>query len=734
MYEKEGEESIWKIAFDDDYSYAGTSDDGVILRSSDRFHWEKYMSVEDDLVTALLSFNDYLFIGTSPNGKIYRKNKKNDDLKLDIVDNGEITGFCIFNGEVYAAKRSTPKIYKFSFVNESWSTFYEPCGSSINQMSSFSAKIWISLDYMNLLSYDGFKWKLEAFESENVSTHRRISKNVFSHVTYSFVDTKEIKTTEGMQKEDILDIFPYNRTIGINSFSRDGDSITLGGKNKGRVLNYQNGSLFSLFDTDEDSVQSIINLDVGVNLAAIGSYLYLVYCGDILNVEPPEVTEGENPNENKNIYIISPNGGENLVVGGEYEILWSSNKSVNDSVRLSLYKSGTEVLTISDNTANSGFLVWQIPITIDAGNDYKVYIEWLSASESPNEEDFDFSDSNFSILFSEVSIQEPEVVEASGNFPDVSKCRGVPVLRLPNNEKITYMTKDPAIGGVLFATSRGRILYSEDAFSNAIGSGERLVYANVRNGYGSSSDTSSSNFFYSLYKRLLETSSSKAVDKIKYKEETVVYPNEKISAFFLSPILKSEEDIGFWKSIFWSENKLEKTKIKICIRSGESENELLGKEWGTCFQSSEGESSPISRELNNLHLDGDLAQIKVVMETESDQENPSVTDLGLVYSSKRAQYFYTIKFSLERNSNINKGLITATVTEPLNTEVIFGYSDINSSNWEDYKIIDRDSFFDMENIDNVKIGAKMVSYDGSLPSIDEFSIIFSGDKLNGENR
>jgi hypothetical protein len=260
-------------------------------------------------------------------------------------------------------------------------------------------------------------------------------------------------------------------------------------------------------------------------------------------------------------------------------------------------------------------------------------------------------------------------------------------------------------------------------------SGDRTIYADVRNGYGISSETSLKSFFYALSKRVIEINSNKEIEKSKYFRNTSATPSERLKASFISDILKAEEDFGFWKKIIWSEQKPESTKITVCLRVSDNLSELMKKEWSICFNSLSNEPSPIERELNNINLKGKYAQIKVIMETSSDELQPIFSDINLVYSSKQSQYFFTVKFSLENESDINKGLLIGNISQPINTEVVFGYSEKNSSNWEDYKIINPNSFFDIDDIENIKVGIKMVSHDGSLPSVEEFSLIYSGEKL-----
>jgi hypothetical protein len=377
----------------------------MIIRSKDRYIWENYYQLDDDLVTAILISGSTLYAGTSPNGKLYRINLTTNVVTLDQSVNGAVVNILIYNSEVYAATSKPATIYKFDPVNVSWVVFYEPYGSSINQMSTFSNKIYVAMDAKNIVAYDGSNWSIEVSQPDNMATTRRVSKNVFSHVSYDFLDTKSIAVTDGMENEDILDIFPYNRLVGVGSFTVDGVTMTIGGKNFGRVFNYNGEKLSPIFETDTQGVQFLLNLDTGANLAAMDDKLYLVHCGDIsaaVAEVPEEVTE--DPNAGKTVVITSPNGGEILVIGQDTDITWSSTRGVNDAVKLALYQAGEEILVISERTINDGIFTWNVPISLSDGSDYQIYIEWLTAG-TPAEADTDLSDANFSILFTAPTVE-----------------------------------------------------------------------------------------------------------------------------------------------------------------------------------------------------------------------------------------------------------------------------------------------------------------------------------------
>ena len=99
--------------------------------------------------------------------------------------------------------------------------------------------------------------------------------------------------------------------------------------------------------------------------------------------------------------VVSPNGGENWVIGTTHSIKWSPHNH-NTDVRLELYKAGILNRTISVSTSNDGSKSWKIPSTQALGNDYKIKITNLS-----NMTDYDFSDANFAISGPSITVVIP---------------------------------------------------------------------------------------------------------------------------------------------------------------------------------------------------------------------------------------------------------------------------------------------------------------------------------------
>jgi hypothetical protein len=120
----------------------------------------------------------------------------------------------------------------------------------------------------------------------------------------------------------------------------------------------------------------------------------------------PETEEAATPATSP-VEIEYPNGGENVLIGGEVDLLWKSNNSVNDSVKIELYKEDEFLRTITASTPNTGVFSWTVPATLDIASDYKIRMEWLANEVNTANEDF--SDADFSMVDVFPSSSETEI-------------------------------------------------------------------------------------------------------------------------------------------------------------------------------------------------------------------------------------------------------------------------------------------------------------------------------------
>ena len=144
---------------------------------------------------------------------------------------------------------------------------------------------------------------------------------------------------------------------------------------------------------------AIGELDSGTYDYSLSHYLYDLTSGTNFstisnnNVSGSEGSSSVTPALQK-IEVVYPNGNETLIFNRSIDIKWKSTESVNDKIKIELYKSTELYETIVESTENTGIYKWTIPDTLDIASDYKIQITWVAPS--PNEYS-DLSNNYFTI-------------------------------------------------------------------------------------------------------------------------------------------------------------------------------------------------------------------------------------------------------------------------------------------------------------------------------------------------
>jgi hypothetical protein len=107
------------------------------------------------------------------------------------------------------------------------------------------------------------------------------------------------------------------------------------------------------------------------------------------------------------IVVEYPNGGENILLGSDVDVTWKSDKSVNDSVKIELYKAGVLEKNITSSTPNTGAYSWKVSSSFDEASDYKIKVSWLANETNTDNEDL--SNGNFSLVSEYPSSSENEI-------------------------------------------------------------------------------------------------------------------------------------------------------------------------------------------------------------------------------------------------------------------------------------------------------------------------------------
>ena len=166
-----------------------------------------------------------------------------------------------------------------------------------------------------------------------------------------------------------------------------------------RLSKVQDVSIWNrLLDTEEVSQFSTLGIDGNENdQSLVGNWIFNTVEGQILIDYSGNQNHGtiygatwvENDEENLNVEVIIPNGGEVWQMGETYDLSWDANLS---NTGIFLHKNEEMVLVIHGDVYTDTSFLWTVPTDLEPGDDYKIRIKNAAGPE------FDFSDNNFSII------------------------------------------------------------------------------------------------------------------------------------------------------------------------------------------------------------------------------------------------------------------------------------------------------------------------------------------------
>lgn len=303
------------------------------------------------------------------------------------------------------------------------------------------------------------------------------------------------------------------------------------------------------------------------------------------------------------------------------------------------------------------------------------------------------------------------------------------LLHLNGDQRITSLFVDDISGSIFIGLSDGRIIGANRSLLNSHATGNRSFSASIEDGYGFISQEAFKRVLYICRDAVLRAERTNEVSNIwkTIKPYSANETNEIVGVFTSRP-LWAGEDFIFWKDVFWDSNGGENTEATVQVRIASSSGELESKDW-LSFNVISGEQSA---SLDQSASIGAWIQMRVVLKSSTANFSHFINKVGISYRSKYALYFYTMKFSMDRGTNLDSGLLVANMDVPRNTEVKIGVTDTNSNEWNDYQIIDVDRAFklDKTETERMKVGFKIISHSpDSFAKIDEFAVMVGGEKM-----
>jgi hypothetical protein len=312
----------------------------------------------------------------------------------------------------------------------------------------------------------------------------------------------------------------------------------------------------------------------------------------------------------------------------------------------------------------------------------------------------------------------------------------IPILKLYNGAKVACLAYDQTRGAMFVGTTDGRIIRVDAIASTGYLTGDRSVYAQAVDGFGNLSAINWSNIFYGLRNKILAVSEAKTpLIWRTIARPFSAEPTDRVIGTFTSPVMWAGKDLGWWKTLYWTQQIAPDTSAKVGVRVAETADKVLGADWR--FVEADATDLSATRSLDPFNMKGQYMQVSVIMSSEARSVSPAVTSLVVSYETKFAVYFFTTKFKLEKSSNLTSALMTGHVSAPKATEVKYGLTNSNSADWNDYTEIELDRLAKMPDGfgDKFKVGVKLVSYsDADYPVVDEFAVSVESQKKNLINK
>jgi len=155
-----------------------------------------------------------------------------------------------------------------------------------------------------------------------------------------------------------------------------------------RIDLYKSETFFSVIDPST-STNGIYNWDVP--LTQEGGSDYKIKISSMINSNVFDLSDSNFNIIQNYITILTPNGGEEWLVGSDYLITWTDN--IREKVEIHLYKAGIFHSVIDGSDPSDGSIAWSIPLEQETASDFTIRI-----SNVNNANIFDSSDSVFALI------------------------------------------------------------------------------------------------------------------------------------------------------------------------------------------------------------------------------------------------------------------------------------------------------------------------------------------------
>ncbi len=197
----------------------------------------------------------------------------------------------------------------------------------------------------------------------------------------------------------------------------------------------------------------------------------------------------------------------------------------------------------------------------------------------------------------------------------------------------------------------------------------------------------------------------------KVEEEVGVYESE---------VFNGTNSLIQWVNLTWEGVVAAGSSITIAVRSARTQAEIASAEWSDEF------TTPTANDLTNLV--GQFLQFRATLKVSvAGVPSPELNRVDIQLRTSQAVHYFTTNFLLP--DELRRGILAynGCINPPV-TDVVFGISGLDSTNFSDYMIIEPGKVFEVSSqhqTKNMRIGIKLISSPQVVPVVDEFALLFS---------
>lgn len=200
---------------------------------------------------------------------------------------------------------------------------------------------------------------------------------------------------------------------------------------------------------------------------------------------------------------------------------------------------------------------------------------------------------------------------------------------------------------------------------------------------------------------------------------------EKEVGVYDSEILNGTTQFVQWVSMSWSAVTPVGTSVTFQARSAYTREGVLQATWSEEFT---GSGYPSTQPVDITSQRGQYLQFRAILRAlQQGTQTPELQAVFIQLRTSQAVHFYTVNFTLP--DNLSRGILTWNgCKSPPVTDIVFGITGQDSTDFSDYYIIEPNKVFEVPEQDrtpNMRVGIKLVSDAQSVPVVDEFSLMFS---------